>query len=41
MQAAMARDADKATAILGEHIMLTFRSIQLIPKDQLNEKLAA
>jgi DNA-binding GntR family transcriptional regulator len=41
LQAAMARDADKATALLGEHIMLTFHSIQLIPKDQLNEKLAA
>jgi len=41
MQAAMARDADKATAILGEHILLTFRSIEQIPKDQLNEKLAA
>ncbi|AXS81083.1 GntR family transcriptional regulator [Dechloromonas sp. HYN0024] len=41
LQAAMARDADKATALLGEHILLTFQSVQQIPKDQLNEKLAA
>ena len=37
----MARDTDKANALLGEHILLTFRSIEQIPKDQLNEKLAA
>ena len=41
LQAAMARDADKATAVLSEHIMLTFRSVQQIPSEQLNEKLAA
>ncbi len=41
LRAAIARDADKATAILAEHIQLTFRSIQSIPKEQLNEKLAA
>jgi GntR family transcriptional regulator, carbon starvation induced regulator len=41
LHAAMARDANKATSILSEHIQLTFRSVQLIPKEQLNEKLVA
>lgn len=41
LQAAMERDADKAAAILGEHIMLTFRSIEAIPREQLNHPLAA
>lgn len=41
LHAAMARDADKAATILAEHIQLTFRSVQSIPKEQLNEKLAA
>jgi GntR family transcriptional regulator, carbon starvation induced regulator len=41
LQAAITRDANKATAILSEHIQLTFRSVQLIPKEQLNEKLVA
>ena len=41
MQAALARDADKATSILADHIQLTFRSIQSLPSDQLNEKIAA
>ncbi len=41
LQAAMTRDANKAAAILAEHIQLTFRSIQSIPKEQLNEKLVA
>src|SRR5574343_789325 len=36
LQAAIARDAEKATAVLAEHIQLTFRSIQSIPKEQLN-----
>ncbi len=41
LHAAMARDADKAASILAEHIQLTFRSIQSIPKEQLNERLVA
>ncbi len=41
LHAAMARDADKAAAVLAEHIQLTFRSVQSIPKEQLNEKLVA
>jgi DNA-binding GntR family transcriptional regulator len=41
LQAAMARDVDKATSLLGEHILITFRSIQLIPPEQLNVKLNA
>lgn len=41
LQAAMARDADKATAILAEHIQLTFRSIQALPEEALNRKPAA
>lgn len=36
--AAMARDAEKASAAMAEHILLTFRSIQIIPPEQLNEK---
>ena len=36
--ATMARNADKATAVMAEHIQLTFRSIQVIPPEQLNEK---
>jgi len=40
LHAAMARDTDKATALLGEHITLTFRCVQSIPEDQLNEKQA-
>ncbi|MBK7462721.1 MAG: FCD domain-containing protein [Betaproteobacteria bacterium] len=36
--ATMARDADKATAAMAEHIQLTFRSIQIIPPELLNEK---
>ncbi len=42
LQATMQRDADKASAILSEHILLTFRSIESIPKEQLKtEGLAA
>lgn len=41
LQAAMARDADRAAAIMAEHIQMTFRSIEAIPRDQLNDKLAA
>ena len=41
LQATMARDADKASAILADHIRLTFQSIQRIPQEQLNEKLVA
>lgn len=40
LQAAIARDADRATAILSEHIQLTFRSVQSIPKERLNDRLA-
>lgn len=40
LHAAINREADKAAAILAEHIQLTFRSIQAIPADQLNEKPA-
>ena len=36
--ATMARDAEKATAVIAEHILLTFRSVQVIPPEQLNEK---
>ena len=39
MQAALARDAEKATAVLAEHIQLTFRSIQALPEDQLNNQM--
>ena len=38
LHAAMNRDADKAADILSEHIQLTFRSVQSIPVEQLNEK---
>lgn len=41
LRAAINRDADKAAEILSEHILLTFRSVQAIPADQLNEKLQA
>ncbi len=41
LRAAMTRNAEAATAILAEHIQLTFQSIQSIPKEQLNEKQAA
>ena len=41
LKATMDRDAEKATAILSEHILLTFRSIQSIPKEQLNDMLVA
>lgn len=40
-KATMARDAEKATAIMAEHIQLTFRSIQIIPAERLNEKRPA
>jgi DNA-binding GntR family transcriptional regulator len=40
-QAAIQRDADKAADILAEHIQLTFRSVQAIPAEKLNEKLPA
>ncbi|MGE5471585.1 MAG: GntR family transcriptional regulator [Bacteroidota bacterium] len=33
--AVMARDADKATAIMAEHIELTFQSIQALPEELL------
>lgn len=33
--AAMARDTERATAIMAEHIQLTFRSIQVIPPETL------
>lgn len=39
LKAAMARDTEAATAILSEHIQLTFRSIQSIPRELLNEKM--
>lgn len=39
--ATMARDADKASAAMAEHIRLTFRSIQIIPPERLNEKRPA
>ena len=38
LQAAIRRDADGAAAILSEHILLTFRSVQAIPAEQLNRK---
>jgi len=41
LHAAMNRDADKAAEILSEHIRLTFRSVQSIPVEQLNEKRQA
>ena len=40
-KATLARDADQATAVMAEHIQLTFRSIQVIPPEQLNEKRPA
>jgi GntR family transcriptional regulator, carbon starvation induced regulator len=39
-KATMARDAEKATAVIAEHILLTFRSIKIIPAEKLNEKRA-
>ncbi len=36
MNAAIARDADKATTLLAEHIQMTFRSIEALPIEQLN-----
>jgi DNA-binding GntR family transcriptional regulator len=39
LHAAISRDADKAADMLAEHIRLTFRSVQAIPPEQLNEKL--
>jgi GntR family transcriptional regulator, carbon starvation induced regulator len=36
LQATMARDGDKAAMLLAEHIQLTFRSVQSLPKEQLN-----
>lgn len=41
LQAAIGRDADRAAEILAEHIQLTFRSVQAIPAEKLNEKLPA
>lgn len=38
LQAAINRDADKAAAILAEHIRMTFRSVEAIPVERLNEK---
>jgi GntR family transcriptional regulator, carbon starvation induced regulator len=35
-RATMARDAEKATAAMSEHILLTFRSIQELPAASLN-----
>ena len=37
-KATLARDSEKACAVMAEHILLTFRSIQIIPPEQLNEK---
>lgn len=37
LHAAINRDAEKAADILSEHIQLTFRSVQAIPADRLNE----
>lgn len=39
LRAAIGRDADRAAAILAEHILLTFRSIEAIPAEQLSKKL--
>jgi len=39
-KATLARDADTACAVMAEHIQLTFRSIQVIPPELLNEKRA-
>src|SRR5574343_1409930 len=41
LHAAINRDADKAAEILSEHIRLTFRSVQAIPAEKLNEKRQA
>lgn len=41
LHAAINRDAFKAAAILSEHILLTFRSVQAIPPEQLNASLPA
>lgn len=40
LQAVLARDTDKAAAMLAEHIQLTFRSIQALPSEQLNAAIA-
>ncbi len=39
--ATLARDADRATAAMAEHILLTFRAVQIIPPENLNQKKAA
>ena len=41
LHAAINREAEKAAEILAEHIQMTFRSVQAIPPEQLNEKLTA
>lgn len=41
LHAAINREAEKAAEILAEHILMTFRSVQAIPPEQLNEKLTA
>lgn len=41
LHAAINREAEKAAEILAEHIQMTFRSVQAIPPEQLNEKLMA
>ncbi len=41
VQAALARDAERAANVLAEHIQLTFRSIQSVPSEQLNAAIGA
>jgi DNA-binding GntR family transcriptional regulator len=41
LQAAIGRDPERATTLLAEHILLTFRAIEAIPTEQLNNKLPA
>lgn len=41
VQAALARDAERAAAVLAEHIQLTFRSIQSVPREQLEAAIGS
>lgn len=41
LHAAINRNAEQAAALLAEHILMTFRSIEAIPSEELNRKPAA
>lgn len=41
LKAALARDAEGASAVMAEHIQLTFRSVQALPQEVLDQGLGA